>query len=152
MLACADRNANPYVKANAWGWQIDPVGLRVALKALYERYHKPLFIVENGIGIDDRLENGKVYDDERIAYYQGHIRNVTDAIDYDGVEVLGYLAWSPIDFLSSHKEMRKRYGFVYIDRNDDGTGSLERFPKKSYYWYKKVIASDGTDLEDDIEY
>lgn len=152
MLACADRNANPYVKANAWGWQIYPVGLRVALKALYERYHKPLFIVENGIGIDDRLENGKVYDDERIAYYQGHIRNVTDAIDYDGVEVLGYLAWSPIDFLSSHKEMRKRYGFVYIDRNDDGTGSLERFPKKSYYWYKKVIASDGTDLEDDIEY
>lgn len=147
------REKNPYVSANAWGWQIDPLGIRTALKRLYERYHKPLFIVENGIGIDDKLtEENKVYDDERIAYYQGHIKNIADAIDYDGIPVIGYLAWSPIDFLSSHKEMRKRYGFVYIDRNDDGTGSLNRYPKKSYYWYKKAIASNGNDLENDVEY
>lgn len=144
---------NPYVKANAWGWQIDPLGLRLALETLYERYRKPLFIVENGIGIDDQLtEDQKVYDDERIAYYQGHIQNMLDAIKIDGVDVIGYLAWAPIDFLSSHKEMRKRYGFVYIDRNDDGTGTLTRIPKKSYYWYKKVIASKGEDLENDIMY
>lgn len=144
---------NPYVKANAWGWQIDPLGLRLALETLYERYRKPLFIVENGIGIDDQLtEDQKVYDDERIAYYQGHIQNMLDAIKIDGVDVIGYLAWAPIDFLSSHKEMRKRYGFVYIDRNDDGTGTLTRIPKKSYYWYKKVIASKGEDLENGIMY
>lgn len=144
---------NPYVTANAWGWQIDPLGLRYALNTLYERYHKPLFIVENGIGIDDQLtEDKKVYDDERISYYQGHIKNMKDAIELDGVEMIGYLAWSPIDFLSSHKEMRKRYGFVFIDRYDDGTGTLARYPKKSYYWYKKVIATNGEDLENDVEY
>lgn len=109
--------------------------------------------MENGIGIDDQLTaDQKVYDDERIAYYQGHIQNMLDAIKIDGVDVIGYLAWAPIDFLSSHKEMRKRYGFVYIDRNDDGTGTLTRIPKKSYYWYKKVIASKGEDLENDIMY
>ena len=139
--------------ANEWGWQIDPMGLRYALDTLYERYHKPLFIVENGIGIDDQLtEDKKVYDDDRISYYQGHIKNISDAIELDGVEMIGYLAWAPIDFLSSHKEMRKRYGFVFIDRYDDGTGTLARYPKKSYYWYKKVIASQGKDLENDIEY
>lgn len=141
------REANPYVKTNEWGWQIDPMGLRYALDKLYERYHKPLFIVENGIGIDDKLtEDHKVYDDERIAYYQGHIKNMGDAMELDGVEILGYLAWSPIDFLSSHKEMRKRYGFVFVDRYDDGTGTLARYKKKSFYWYKKVIASQGEDL------
>lgn len=148
-----ERLTNPYVKANAWGWQIDPMGIRYALDTLYERCHKPLFIVENGIGMDEQLtEDKKVFDDERIAYYQGHIQNMMNAIELDGVEVLGYLAWSPIDFLSSHKEMRKRYGFVFIDRYDDGTGTLKRYPKKSYYWYKKVIASQGKDLANDVEY
>lgn len=148
-----ERLKNPYVTANEWGWQIDPMGLRYALNTLYERYHKPLFIVENGIGIDDKLtEDKKVYDDVRISYYQGHIKNMIDAVELDGVDMIGYLAWAPIDFLSSHKEMRKRYGFVFIDRYDDGTGTLARYPKKSYYWYKKVIASNGEDLENDIEY
>ena len=142
-----ERLRNPHLTANEWGWQIDPMGVRYALDVLYERYHKPLFIVENGIGIDDQLTEDKtVIDDERISYYQGHIKNMLDAIELDGVEMLGYLAWAPIDFLSSHKEMRKRYGFVFIDRYDDGTGTLARYPKKSYYWYKKVIASHGEDL------
>ena len=153
LFGAREKLSNPYVTANEWGWQIDPMGLRYALDTLYERYHKPLFIVENGIGIDDRLtEDKKVYDDDRISYYQGHIKNISDAIELDGVEMIGYLAWAPIDFLSSHKEMRKRYGFVFIDRYDDGTGTLARYPKKSYYWYKKVIASQGKDLENDIEY
>ena len=139
---------NTYLQANEWGWQIDPVGLRTLLGQLYERYHKPIFIVENGIGIDEKLnENQTVIDDERISYYQGHIRHMLDAIMLDGVDVMGYLAWAPIDFLSSHKEMRKRYGFVYIDHYDDGSGTFNRYPKKSYYWYKKVIASNGEDLD-----
>ena len=138
---------NPHIGANEWGWQIDPLGLRYSLSTLNERYKKPLFIVENGIGIDDKLTEDKtVIDDERISYYQGHIKHMLDAIVLDGVNLLGYLAWAPIDFLSSHKEMRKRYGFVFIDRYDDGTGTLARYPKKSYYWYKKVIASRGGDL------
>lgn len=139
---------NTYLQANEWGWQIDPVGLRTLLGQLYERYHKPIFIVENGIGIDEKLnENQTVIDDERISYYQGHIRHMLDAIMLDGVDVMGYLAWAPIDFLSSHKEMRKRYGFVFIDHYDDGSGTFNRYPKKSYYWYKKVIASNGEDLD-----
>ena len=139
---------NTYLQANEWGWQIDPIGLRTLLGQLYERYHKPIFVVENGIGIDEKLnEDHTVIDDERISYYQGHIQNMSDAIILDGVDVIGYLAWAPIDFLSSHKEMRKRYGFVFIDRYDDGSGTFARYPKKSYYWYKKVIASNGEDLD-----
>lgn len=143
---------NPHYTANEWGWQIDAEGLRYSLIDLYQRYHKPLFIVENGIGIDEKLVDGKVYDDERIDYYQQHITSLKRAVEHDGVDLMGYLAWSPIDFLSSHKEIRKRYGFVYINRDFDDLLDLKRYPKKSFYWYQKVIFNNAEDLIDDIEY
>ena len=143
---------NPNYKANEWGWQIDGEGLRYSLIELYHRYEKPLFIVENGIGIDEKLIDDKVYDDERISYYQKHISNIKKAVEHDGVDLMGYLAWSPIDFLSSHKEIRKRYGFVYVNRDFEDLLDLKRYPKKSFYWYKKVIASNGEDLDNNIEY
>ncbi|MFV0394884.1 MAG: glycoside hydrolase family 1 protein [Coprobacillaceae bacterium] len=146
------RLKNPNYGANEWGWQKDPEGMRLALVELYERYQKPLFIVENGIGIDEPLEDGKVYDDERIEYYQMHVTSMKRSIVEDGVDLLGYLAWSPIDFLSSHKEMRKRYGFVYINRTTNDVLDLKRYKKKSFYWYKKVISTNGEDLENNIEY
>ncbi|MCD8027750.1 MAG: glycoside hydrolase family 1 protein [Erysipelotrichaceae bacterium] len=142
---------NPYYKANEWGWQIDSEGLRYSLIDLYHRYNKPLF-VENGIGIDEKLIDGKVYDDERISYYQQHIASLKTAVEDNGVDLMGYLAWSPIDFLSSHKEIRKRYGFVYVNREFEDLLDLKRYPKKSFYWYQKVIASNGEDLENDIKY
>ena len=143
---------NPNYAANEWGWQIDSEGLRYSLIDLYQRYHKPLFIVENGIGIDEKLECGKVYDDERISYYQQHIASMKSAVEHDGVDLMGYLAWSPIDFLSSHKEIRKRYGFVYVNRDFDDLLDLKRYPKKSFYWYKKVIQTNGEDLENNVDY
>ena len=143
---------NPYCPANEWGWQIDANGLRYSLIDFYSRYHKPLFIVENGIGIDEKLINGKVYDDERIIYYQKHITAMKEAIEHDGVNVIGYLAWGPIDFLSSHKEIRKRYGFVYVNRDYEEIKDLKRYRKKSFYWYQKVIHSNGTYLENNIDY
>ena len=146
------RQKNPYYKANEWGWQIDNEGLRYALIHLYSRYQKPLFIVENGIGIDEKLVDGKVYDDQRIAYYQKHIASLMKAVDEDGIDLMGYLAWSPIDFLSSHKEIRKRYGFVYVNRDFKDLLDLRRYKKKSFYWYQKVIQTNGEDLENNIEY
>lgn len=144
---------NPHLKANEWGWQIDGQGLRYSLIRLYDRYHKPVFVVENGIGIDETIdENGKLYDDNRIAYYQQNIAGVIQARDHDGVDVMGYLAWSPFDFLSAHKEIRKRYGFIYVDRTFEEIRECKRYRKKSFYWYKKVIESDGTDLNNDIKY
>ena len=143
---------NPYYQANEWGWQIDSQGLRYSLIDFYHRYHKPLFIVENGIGIDEQLIDQKVYDDQRIDYYQQHIKAIKQAVEHDGVDLIGYLAWSPIDFLSSHKEIRKRYGFVYVDRDFEDLKDLKRYPKKSFYWYKKCIATNGDDLENNIEY
>ena len=121
------------------------MGLRYALDSLYERYHKPLFIVENGIGIDDKLtEDKKVYDDDRISYYQGHIKNISDAIELDGVDLMGYTAWGCIDLVSaSSGEMKKRYGFIYVDLDNEGKGTLKRTKKKSFEWYKKVIATNG---------
>ena len=105
------------------------------------------------LGYEDlKLENGKVYDDERIVYYQKHINSVKRAVEHDGVDLLGYLAWSPIDFLSSHKEIRKRYGFVYVNRDFDDLLDLKRYKKKSFYWYQKVIKTNGEDLKNDIEY
>lgn len=146
------RVRNPYLQANEWGWQIDPQGLRNALIQLYDRYHKPLFIVENGIGIDDTLENGKIYDDKRIQYHKQHIEAMQQAMEIDGVNLMGYLAWSPIDFLSSHKEVRKRYGFVYVNRTKEDLLDLNRYRKKSFYWYQKVIQSRGTDLDESVDY
>ena len=143
---------NPYYAANEWGWQIDEEGLRYSLIDLYQRYRKPLFVVENGIGIDEKMVNGKVYDDERISYYQKHISSMKTAVEHDGVDLMGYLAWSPIDFLSSHKEIRKRYGFVYVNRDFKDLLDLKRYPKKSFYWYQKVIQSNGEDLENNMNY
>ena len=142
----AGRYANPYLSANEWGWKIDPQGLRVALCQLTERYHKPLFIVENGIGLDDQLVDGHVEDDARIAYHTDHIKAMNQAIYEDGVDLMGYLAWSPFDFLSSHKEVRKRYGFIYVNRTKDDLKDLARIRKKSFFWYKHVIETDGMEL------
>lgn len=136
---------NTYVKASDWGWQIDPVGLRYSLSALYERYEKPLFIVENGFGALDELKEDCTCDDSyRIAYLQAHITEMEKAINQDGVELMGYTPWGCIDVVSfSTGELRKRYGFIYVDINDDGSGSRNRYKKKSFDWYKKVIATNG---------
>lgn len=145
---------NPYLKASDWGWQIDPKGLRFVLNTLYDRYEKPLFIVENGLGAKDELitdENGNktVMDDYRIKYLNDHLVQVGEAIE-DGVEVMGYTTWGCIDVVSaSTAELRKRYGFIYVDRNDDGTGTLERYKKKSFYWYKEVIETNGESLKEE---
>lgn len=143
---------NPYLKESEWGWQIDPKGLRFILNMLYDRYQKPLFIVENGLGAVDELitdENGNktVYDDYRIKYLNDHLAQVSEAI-LDGVEVMGYTTWGCIDLVSaSNAELKKRYGFIYVDRYDDGSGTLERYKKKSFYWYKEVIASNGRTIQ-----
>ncbi len=146
---------NPYLKASQWGWQIDPKGLRYTLNKLYDRYQLPLFIVENGLGaVDDlvTLENGEktVLDDYRIDYLRQHLLQVREAIR-EGVEVMGYTSWGCIDLISaSTAEMKKRYGYIYVDRNDDGTGTLERYRKKSFGWYQKVIASNGAYLDEEV--
>ncbi len=139
---------NPYLKVSDWGWTIDPEGLRNSLDMLYDRYQKPLFIVENGLGAADVLNpDGTVDDDYRIDFLRSHIRAMREAVDIDGVDLMGYLWWGPIDLISaSTGEMRKRYGMIYVDRNDDNTGSLKRFRKKSFDWYRKVIATNGEDL------
>lgn len=138
---------NPFLKSSEWGWQIDPTGLRVALKEMYDRYQIPLFVVENGLGAADVVEkDGTVNDDYRIDYLAQHIRQMAEAIA-DGVELMGYTSWGCIDLISaSTSEMRKRYGYIYVDQDDEGNGSLGRIRKKSFYWYKKVIASNGADL------
>ena len=142
---------NPYVKASDWGWQIDPVGLRYMLNVLSERYELPLMIVENGIGLHEQPEaDGMVHDDERIRYFAAHIAEMKKAIEEDGVTLMGYCPWGPIDLVSaSTGEMEKRYGFIYVDKNNKGEGTLKRIPKKSFYWYQKVIKSNGEDLSVD---
>lgn len=136
---------NPYLKSSDWGWQIDPIGLRITLNALYDRYQKPLFVVENGLGAVDTVEqDGSIQDDYRISYLQAHIRELMNAVCIDGVEVMGYTPWGWIDLVSaSSGEMKKRYGFVYVDKDDAGNGTLARSRKKSFYWYQKVIATNG---------
>lgn len=137
---------NPTLAASQWGWQIDPVGLRIILNEYWDRWQKPLFIVENGLGARDELVDGTVADDYRISYMNDHLVQVGEAI-CDGVAVLGYTSWGCIDLVSmSTAEMSKRYGFIYVDRNDDGSGTLQRYRKKSFYWYKDVIASNGATL------
>lgn len=138
---------NPYLESSQWGWQIDPVGLRIALNKLYDTYRVPIFIVENGIGVKEKLENNTVIDDYRIKYLRAHIEQISEAIN-DGVEVMGYCMWGPIDLISnSTGEMSKRYGFVYVDVDDKGQGSFKRYKKKSFDWYRKVIKTNGEDLE-----
>ncbi|MFP7223942.1 6-phospho-beta-glucosidase [Priestia filamentosa] len=139
---------NPYVKASDWGWQIDPVGLRYALATLYERYQLPLFIVENGFGaVDVKEADGSCHDDYRIEYLSSHIKEMKKSVDLDGVDLIGYTPWGCIDSVSfTTGEMKKRYGFIYVDKDNDGKGTLKRSKKKSFEWYKKVIASNGEDL------
>ena len=136
---------NPYLQLTEWGWQIDPLGLRITMNMLYDCYQKPLFIVENGLGAKDVLtENGEVIDDYRIQYLREHIRSFMDAVELDGVELWGYTTWGCIDLVSAGTgEMSKRYGFIYVDRDDAGNGTLKRSKKKSFDWYKKVIESNG---------
>ena len=139
---------NPHLKSTEWGWQIDPLGLRSSLNMLYNRYQKPLFIVENGLGAKDQPdENHYVEDDYRIDYTRRHIQAFKDAVEIDGVDLLGYTTWGIFDVIAaSTGQMSKRYGFIYVDRDDDGNGTLRRTPKKSFYWYKEVIASNGEKL------
>jgi 6-phospho-beta-glucosidase len=141
---------NPYLKESEWGWQIDPLGLRVTLNTLYDRYQKPLFIVENGLGAVDRLEeDGSIIDDHRINYLEEHIKAMIEAVDEDGVDLLGYTPWGCIDLVSaSTGEMKKRYGFIYVDKDNEGNGSLKRSRKKSFEWYKNVITSNGAVLKE----
>lgn len=140
---------NPYVKKSSWGWDIDPIGLRLSLNQLYDRYQLPLFIVENGLGeIDKKDKNGEINDDYRISFLNDHIKAMMKAIIDDQVKVIGYTSWGPIDLVSvGTGEMKKRYGFIYVDKENDGTGSLKRTRKKSFYWYKNVIKTNGESIK-----
>lgn len=136
---------NPYLDASPWGWQIDPDGLIYLMRELYERYNKPLFIVENGFGHNDVVEkDGSIVDDYRIDYLSKHIKAMLSVMNTENIEVIGYTAWGPIDIVSAGTgEMDKRYGFIYVDLNNEGKGTLKRIRKKSFQWYKEVIASNG---------
>ncbi|WP_117168179.1 6-phospho-beta-glucosidase [Paraliobacillus sediminis] len=138
---------NPYLKTSEWGWTIDPKGLRITANQLHDRYQKPLFIVENGLGaVDVPEEDGSINDDYRIDYLQQHFVEMAEAIK-DGVEILGYTSWGPIDIVSaSTGEMKKRYGYIYVDRDNEGNGTLDRKKKKSFDWYKQVIKTNGSNL------
>lgn len=139
--------ANPYLETSDWGWQIDPTGLRIALNEYWDRYRVPLFVVENGLGALDKMdEDGHIHDTYRIDYMKKHIEQMKEAV-IDGVNLMGYTMWGPIDLISaSTSEMSKRYGFIYVDQDDEGNGTLKRYRKDSFFWYKKVIASNGEDL------
>lgn len=144
----SDIAANPYLKSSDWGWPIDPTGLRYALNYIYDRYDLPMMIVENGLGAYDKKEaDGSVNDDYRIEYLRSHIAAMRDAVNEDGVDLLGYQMWAPIDIVSaSTGEMDKRYGFIYVDKNNAGEGTLARSRKKSFGWYKHVIETNGEEL------
>lgn len=139
---------NPYLEETEWGWPVDPKGLRIVLNQLYDRYRKPLMIVENGLGALDTVEeDGSIHDTYRIAYLRSHILEMKKAVEEDGVELWGYTPWGCIDLVSAGTgEMRKRYGFVYVDMDDAGKGSQKRLRKDSFWWYRKVIATNGEDL------
>lgn len=147
--------ANPHLESSEWGWQIDPIGLRLVLNQYYDRYQIPLFIVENGLGAKDQLvptSDGSwtVEDDYRIDYMNQHLVQVAKAIE-DGVEVMGYTSWGCIDCVSmSTAQLSKRYGLIYVDRDDDGKGSLARYKKRSFDWYRQVIQTNGRCLKDDF--
>ena len=138
---------NPYLEKSEWGWQMDPAGLRYFMNQLYDRYEKPLLIAENGLGAVDTPDmEGRIHDSYRIAYLRDHIKAFKEAM-HDGVELMGYLPWGCIDLVScSTGQMSKRYGFIYVDLDDEGNGTRERIRKDSFFWYKKVIASNGSDL------
>ena len=139
---------NPYLPQTPWNWTVDPKGLRYSLNLLYDRYQIPLFIVENGMGMPDTLEeDGTVHDDYRIDYLRRHIVEMKKAVELDGIPLMGYTTWGPIDLVSAGTgEMKKRYGFIYVDVDDEGKGSFKRYRKDSFYWYQKVISSNGEEL------
>lgn len=143
-----DLVSNPYVQKSDWGWQIDPIGLRYGMNWMTDRWHKPLFIVENGFGAHDKVEaDGSIHDDYRIKYFHDHILQMEKAVVDDGVDLIGYTPWGHIDLISaSTGEMAKRYGFIYVDQDDLGKGTLNRSRKDSFYWFKQVVASNGADL------
>ncbi len=137
---------NPYLEMSEFGWTIDPVGLRITLRQLYERYEMPIYVVENGFGCDDEInENGEIIDDYRIDYMRKHIAEMKKAVE-EGVDCRGYLVWGPIDILSSRANMNKRYGMVYVNRTNDDLKDLKRMKKKSFEWYKHVIETNGEEL------
>ena len=140
---------NPHLETSEWGWQIDPIGLRISLVDLYDRYRKPLFIVENGLGAKDELTaDGQVHDPYRIDYLRRHFACMLDAIDEDGVELMGYTSWACIDLISeSTKQISKRYGYIYVDLDDLGNGTYNRIRKDSFYWMQKVIENNSLDFE-----
>jgi 6-phospho-beta-glucosidase len=144
----SDLTKNPYLKASDWGWPIDPLGLRYSLNWFTDRYHLPMMIVENGLGAYDKVEaDGSINDDYRINYLKSHIEAMRDAVNEDGVDLLGYQMWAPIDIVSaSSGEMDKRYGFIYVNKNNAGEGDLSRSRKKSFWWYKHVIETNGEEL------
>lgn len=138
---------NPYLETSGFGWQIDPVGLRYLLNDLYDRWQLPLMIVENGLGAKDTVEDGKVHDAYRIAYLREHIKALEATISEDNVPVMGYMPWSALDLIAlSTGNVEKRYGFIYVDVDNEGNGSYDRIPKDSFAWYKKVIATNGEDM------
>jgi len=139
---------NPYLPSTDWGWQIDPVGLKISLLELYDRYNIPLIIVENGMGAKDTVESdGSIHDEYRIEYFREHFRQMKEAVE-EGVDLFGYTSWGTIDIISAGtSQMSKRYGFIYVDQDDEGNGTLARSRKDSFYWYKKVIQSNGEDLD-----
>ncbi|HHV09006.1 MAG TPA: family 1 glycosylhydrolase [Clostridiales bacterium] len=139
---------NPYCEQNKWGWAIDPIGLRYLLNYTYRRYGLPMIITENGLGSNDvKNADNTIHDDYRIEYVKAHLGQIKKAITEDHVDCFGYLMWGPIDLVSATTgEMKKRYGFIYVDKNDDGTGDLSRYPKDSFYWYQNVIKTNGKDL------
>ena len=138
---------NPYLTASDWGWQIDALGLRHVLNEIYDRYQIPIMIVENGLGaVDEIAPDGKVHDDYRIDYMRQHVEQMKEAVA-DGVDLIGYTCWGCTDLVSaSTGEVKKRYGLIFVNKFDDGTGDLSRMPKDSFYWYKQVIATNGEDL------
>lgn len=136
---------NPYLKASEWGWQIDPKGMEIALLDLEAKYHMPVMVVENGYGAKDELVNGIIEDDYRIAYMKDHLQALKDAAS-KGVDIRGYLMWAPMDILSSHADMDKRYGVIYVNRDNQDLKDMKRIPKKSFAWYQQVIATNGEDL------
>ncbi len=139
---------NPYLPTTEFGWEIDPMGFRATIREMYSRYRLPMVVTENGLGAYDKLtEDGKIHDQYRIKYLQDHIEQVQLAIT-DGAEMMGYCPWSAIDLISTHEGMVKRYGFIYVDREEFDLKTLNRYRKDSFYWYKKVIASNGEDLSD----
>ncbi len=140
---------NPYLEVSDWGWAVDPLGLRISLCQIYDRYNLPLFIVENGFGAVDKIEeDGTIKDDYRIDYFKKHILAMRDAVQLDGVDLIGYTPWGCIDLVSAGTgEMKKRYGFIYVDMDDTGNGTLKRIKKNSFEWYREVIASNGSCLD-----